>query len=152
MELNEEKKLELLEKEYFHLNTVVESFDSKSLTIKAWNVTLAGSLGGAGAFTKQYELLLFAAFASLLFWFIDTYWKNFQYANYRRLGHIEDYFSGNKSTIECFQIGRTWYQSYSNKSIQRFFRIMFWPHAVLPHGIMALMLLLTYIVLKAYNN
>lgn len=148
MQLDADKQLELLEKEYFHLNQVVESFDAKSLTIKAWNVTLAGSLGGAGAFTQQYELLLFAAIASLLFWFIDTYWKNFQYANYRRIGQIEAYLAGETESIDCFQIASTWYASYSTHARRRFYRIMFWPHVVLPHGVMSLGLLITYLLIK----
>ncbi|NTS76283.1 hypothetical protein HR060_05320 [Catenovulum sp. SM1970] len=150
MDLTAEQQLNLLEKEYFHLNQVVESFDAKSLTIKAWNVTLAGTLGGAGAFTKHYELLLFASLASLLFWYIDTYWKNFQYANYRRIKQIEEYMAGELPDITVFQMCHTWNQSYNNQPRSRFYRIMFWPHVVLPHGLTFLGMLLCYIVLSSH--
>ena len=33
-----------LQAEYFHLTSLIDSFDQKSLTIKAWSVTLAGIL------------------------------------------------------------------------------------------------------------
>ena len=144
MELSPEKQLELLEKEYFHLNHVVENFDAKSLTIKAWNVTLAGSLSGAGAFTQHYELLFFAACASVLFWFIDTYWKNLQFAHYQRIGEIEAYFAGRAEHTGCFKISESWSKSYRFKPHKRFYRIMFYPHVVLPHGVMSVALFGTF--------
>jgi hypothetical protein len=51
--MNESKvDMELLEKEYFHINSEIERFDSKSLTIKAWSVSLAGTIAGSSAFTE----------------------------------------------------------------------------------------------------
>lgn len=41
-----------MKEEYFHLNEIVEDFDQKALTIKAWSVTL--SMAGIGvAFTQK---------------------------------------------------------------------------------------------------
>jgi len=139
--------LQLLEKEYFHLQSVIEEFDSKSLTIKAWSVTLGAGVVSSGAFTENYILLLVSSVAALLFWIIETYWKAFQYANYHRIGQIEDYLSGKTYEIKVPQIGTAWSTSYHQGGRARFFRILFWPHVALPHGVMCLGCLLVYIIL-----
>lgn len=127
---------ELLEKEYFHLQTVIEQFDSKSLTIKAWSVTIAGAIAGSSAFAENKIILLFAAIVSLMFWLIDCSWKTFQYANYRRVAHIEEFMRGEKDNLENLQIARSWSTSFHEGGTKRFFRILFWQHVILPHGIM----------------
>lgn len=137
---------EQLENEYFHLYSVVENFDSKSLTIKAWSVTLCVGIAGSGAFTDHYDLLIYAAVASFLFWLIETYWKTFQYAHYRRLGQIEAYLSGDQPQIDCLQIGRSWYTSYKDGGGKRFLRIMFRLPVLLPHGNMAVGFALWYLL------
>jgi len=138
---------DLLEKEYFHLQRVVEEFDSKSLTIKAWSVTLGVSIATSKAFTDNMMLLLVAAIGALMFWFIEAYWKTFQYANYRRIGQIEDYFSGKREEIKTPQIGTSWGESYSEGGIERLLRIFFWPHVVLPHGVMCIGFVCAYFIL-----
>lgn len=137
----------LLEKEYFHLHSTIESFDAKSLTIKAWSVSLAGVVASSGAFFGKWQLLLFASAASLMFWLIDTSWKTFQYANYRRISEIEDFMHGRRKTIEPLQIARSWYVSYSGGGLKRYLKIMFWPHVVLPHGAMCVGLFVAYLIL-----
>lgn len=135
-----------LEKEYFHLQTVVEEFDSKSLTIKAWSVTLASAIAGSSAFTKENIILLFAALVSLMFWFIDGYWKTFQYANYKRIKEIEAFMRGEKNDLNNLQIGRSWGISYHEGGSRRLFKMLFWPHVVLPHGAMFLILSIIYLL------
>jgi hypothetical protein len=137
----------LLEKEYFHLHSTIESFDAKSLTIKAWSVSLAGVVASSGAFSGKWQLLLFAALVSLMFWLIDTAWKTFQYANYRRIAEIEDFMLGRRARVEPLQIARSWYISYRAGGLRRFLKIMFWGHVVLPHGAMCVGLLSAYFVI-----
>ena len=146
--LNQEQKIAFLEKEYFHLQTLVESFDAKSLTIKAWSVSLAVAVLSSGAFSKSIEVLLYAALASFLFWFIEAYWKAFQNANYQRIVEIEDYLSGKTDAIKTPQIGTSWFNGYSEGGRKQFYSILFWPHVVLPHGIMFIGFLTYYLVLK----
>lgn len=134
-----------LEKEYFHLQTVVEGFDSKSLTIKAWSVTLASAIAGSSAFTKENIILLFAALVSLMFWFIDGSWKTFQYANYKRIKDIEAFMRGEIKNLNNLQIGTSWGISYHKGGTRRLFKMLFWPHVVLPHGAMFLILILIYL-------
>lgn len=145
------KRNELLEKEYFHLYSVVENFDAKSLNIKAWSVTLAVGIAGAGAFTEHKSLLIFASIASFLFWLIDGYWKTFQISNYRRLHEIEEYYSGKIDNINCLQISSNWYKSYRTDVRKRLVIILFWPHIFLPHGAMTLGFGAWYLVWRIYT-
>ena len=140
----------LLEKEYFHLQTVIEQFDSKSLTIKAWSVSLAGAIAGSSAFTKNKTILLFAALVSLMFWLIDGSWKTFQYAYYKRAKQIEKYMRGESNEITNLQIATSWSASYHDGRIRRFIRILFWPHVILPHGAMFALLTLLYFAYKLF--
>lgn len=135
----------LIEKEYFHLQNVIESFDAKSLTIKAWSVTLATAIASSSAFKSDETLLLFASLASLMFWFIDGFWKTFQYANYRRSGLIEKFMRGEKKTINSLQIGTSWGISNRNGGNKRLLKILFWPHVLLPHAAMFILLLAIYV-------
>jgi len=139
---------ELLEKEYFHVQNVVEQFDAKSLTIKAWSVSLAAAIASSGALSKDFILLLYASLAALLFWLIDSYWKTFQFAYYKRIGQIEDYLSNKTSQIATPQIGTVWGESYHEGGRKRFFTIMLWPHVFLPHGVMCVGFLFAYLFLK----
>ena len=77
MELNDLDK-SVLEKEYFALHSELQRFDNKSLTIKAWSVTLAGAIAGADVFISYHGILLLAALVSLMFWFIDASWCELQ--------------------------------------------------------------------------
>ena len=128
---------DFLQQEYFHLQDTVESFDEKSLTIKAWSVTL--SMAGIGAaFTAKIELLLLlSAGASFLFWLIDTSWKTFQQANYHRLKIIEKYMNGKISNedFRCPDITGAWSVGWRKTS---FIKVMFWHHVLLPHALVVI--------------
>lgn len=137
---------DLLEKEYFHIQSVIEDYDAKSLTIKAWSVSLVGVIAGASAFTENKMVILFAALVSLMFWFIDGAWKTFQFANYRRSREIEKYMNGDIDHIDNLQIGTSWSASYRAGGLKRLFKIMFWLHVILPHGAMFILLTSVYFV------
>lgn len=142
--MTEEQKIAFLEKEYFHLQARVESFDAKSLTIKAWSVSLAMAVLSSGAFSKTYNVLLYAAMAALLFWLIEGYWKTFQSANYQRIAEIEGYLNGTITEIDCLQINASWSREYNKQGRTLFYRSLFWPHVMLPHGIMTLGFAISY--------
>ena len=139
---------ELLQKEYFHLQSAVGDFDGKSLTIKAWSVSLAGALAGAGAFWERPRLLLAAALASLMFWLVDTAWKVFQYAHYRRVRDIEAFMRGEREELAPLQVATSWSESFREGGTRRFFRILLWGHVFLPHGAMCLTLLIAWALAK----
>lgn len=129
---------EILKEEYFHLQKMVEEFDSKSLTIKAWSVTLSMAGIGAAYFQGKPIILVLAGISALLFWLVEGLWKTFQYAYYARIRRIENYFAGNKSNIQPLQISTSWSESWHEGGIRRLFRIMAWPHVFLPHGVVFL--------------
>ena len=137
-----------IEKEYFHLQKIVDDFDAKSLTIKAWSVSLSVTIAGSSALISKPQLLLFAAITSLMFWLIDTSWKVFQYANYRRINEIEEYIKERKDNIDALQIGTSWFNSYNKGGYRRFLKIMCWHHVFLPHGAMMILFLCSYLIMK----
>jgi len=143
MNSNEPNKV-LLEKEYFQLQKEIGNFDAKSLTIKAWSVSLAGAIAGTSAFTSNKKVILFAALISLMFWFIDGTWKTFQRANYPRIREIEKFMRGEIKEIHCLQISSSWKTSYKKDRIKQLLKKMFWPHVILPHGAMFIILVLFY--------
>ena len=99
--MNEEQLRNALQAEYLHLQKVIEDFDGRALTIKAWSVTFS-LVTIAGFFaTQKPAVLMVACFSALLFWYIEASWKTFQYAYYDRAWEIEEYFRGKKIGL-CF--------------------------------------------------
>ncbi|SNT38506.1 hypothetical protein SAMN05421640_3689 [Ekhidna lutea] len=137
----------LLESEYFHLQSEIENYDNKSLTIKAWSVSVAGFIAGSSAFTENKLVILFAALVSLMFWVIDASWKSFQYSHYIRIGKIESYMRGELKELANFQITKSWIKSHKKGGTFRFFKILFFLHVILPHGVMFVLLSALYFYL-----
>lgn len=146
--MNYQTNIDLLEKEYFHLQTQVEKFDEKSLTIKAWSVTLAASIAGSSSFSDNYILILFASITSIMFWIIDASWKNFQYSYYKRIWEIEKFMRDKDFQIDNLQIATNWSKSFRQGGTKRFIKILFWRHIVFPHGIMSALLMSLYLIIK----
>lgn len=138
---------DLLKEEYFCLQSMVEAFDEKSLTIKAWNVSLVAALAGTSAFTTEYEILLFAALTSAMFWLVDAAWKTFQQAHYARMKAIEAYFRDGDTPIDNLQIASSWSESYKQAKLATLIKVMIWHHVFLPHGLLSLALVCGYIYL-----
>jgi len=88
-----------LEAEYFHLTNLIDSFDQKSLTIKAWSVTLAGILAGSGAFFDRPGMLWVGVFGSLMFWLVEGHWKALTH-----LLNLRDQDLGTEKTQELAQV------------------------------------------------
>lgn len=124
---------DLLAQEYLHLQSVIEDFDAKALTIKAWSVTFSLAAIGAAYSVKTPALLTVASFSALLFWLLEGYWKTFQYAHYQRSGEIEKHFCGKAALSAPMQIGTSWYEKWKAGGNKRLVRVMFWPHVALPH-------------------
>ncbi|MCI5127469.1 MAG: hypothetical protein D3905_02455 [Candidatus Electrothrix sp. AS4_5] len=124
---------ELIAQEYIHLQGVIESFDSKALTIKAWSITFSLTSIAAAYTSKNANILLIASFSALLFWLLEGSWKTFQYAYYKRTGQIEEYFREERKELKPMQITVSWYENWKKEGIKRLLRIMCWPHVALPH-------------------
>jgi hypothetical protein len=123
----------LLAQEYLHLQGVIEGFDAKALTIKAWSVTFSLAALGAAYAAKAPAIFAVASFSALLFWLLEGYWKTFQYAYYQRNGELEKHFEGTATLSSPMQIGSVWYKKWKAGGNKRLFRIMLWPHVALPH-------------------
>jgi len=135
--MNEQIKIDLLREEYFHLQKVVEDFDSKAISIKAWSIT--GSLAAMVAgFVKEDtvrpELFLIASIASLFFWIVEGHWKTFQLAYYGRIEEIETWFRKGDMEIANLQIDMSWSARWKIER-NKLFQILRWPHVALPHAI-----------------
>lgn len=111
--MSDDQLRETLQAEYFYLQGVIEEFDSRALTIKAWSISF--SLAAiAGAFASQAYLVFLVAFVSaLLFWFLEATWKSFQLGYYQRAEAIERHFQGEAAPIAPLQIGATWFRHWS---------------------------------------
>lgn len=128
------ERCKLLAAEYIHIQEVIERFDERALTIKAWSVT--ASMAGLGAaFTANIpEVLLLSAVSSLVFWFIEARWKTFQYAYYPRSEAIESFFRGETDDLFPMQIGESWFTEWKKRRSLRLLRAICWQHVALPHS------------------
>jgi hypothetical protein len=133
----------LLRDEYLQLQKTVEDFDGRSLTIKAWSVTL--STTGIGLAYQQQNpwLLLAAAIAALAFWMIDWVWKLHQQAFYPRIRQIEAWFASawtGTPPPPPFQIARSWNDSTESSEgwWKRRAIAVWYPGVFLPHLVVAL--------------
>jgi hypothetical protein len=73
-------------------------------------------------------------------------WKTSQYAFYRRLSVLEDFFAGKGEPLAPFQIGRSWYERWSKLGVRRMFRILLWPRVALPHAAVAALGIVLYVL------
>ena len=122
-----------LQVEYYHLQKTIEDFDGKAMTIKAWSVTFSLSVL-VGAFVSQASaVLLIAAAASVLFWFLETMWKVFQLGFYERAEQIEAHFRGESKLNSPNQIGAAWMEKWNRTPWSEVCRMALWPHVALPH-------------------
>ncbi len=135
----------LLKDEYFHLQRVVEEFDARTLTIKAWSVTLITTGLGAAHLQQRPGLYLVASTAALLFWLIEAMWKTFQYAYYPRIWAIENHLAGKQAEIVPLQVATAWSAAWHAGGKKQFLRQLFWPHVMLPHTVAAALGVLLYL-------
>jgi hypothetical protein len=131
--MTEIENRDLLKAEYLHLQGVIEAFDGRALTIKAWSITFSLTSIGAAYAANAWPILIVAALSSLMFWTIEGFWKTFQYAHYDRAGKLEKYFAGEGDEPVPMQIAASWYVQWKKGGIRRLVRIMMWPHVALPH-------------------
>jgi hypothetical protein len=117
------EKINLVKDEYFHLQKVIEDFDARTLTIKAWSVTFSlVVLGGAFA-SHAAPVLLVGSFSACLFWILEGYWKSFQLAYYARAEEIESYFARGVDDIVPMQITKSWYVAFRGEDKRHLLRL-----------------------------
>ena len=147
--MNDEQLRAALQAEYLHLQKVIEDFDGRALTIKAWSITFS-LVALVGAFASHASpVFLVSSISALLFWFIEGSWKTFQYAYYDRSGDIEKYFRGEKKISAPFQIGTSWFRRWQSGGVARLKKILLWPHVALPHVIVAVLGVVLFLLATA---
>lgn len=112
--------LSFLKDEYILLQNQYEDFDKRSLTIKGWiaSGSVAALSISLGQNIKTPELVpVFVIIISLVFWYLETKWKMFQYALSYRIRIIEAHFRNDPDVIvkspAPFQIYHSWFESYA---------------------------------------
>jgi hypothetical protein len=145
--MDERDRIDHLSKEYMRLQQVVEDFDSKALTIKAWSVTLSAA-GIVTAFSQsKATILLIAAGSSIVFWLVEALWKQNQQAYYPRIKEIERAFTSGDFSVAPYQIASSWSQAWTlgRRSRMTIF-ILCWPHVFLPHIVVAIAALVLFLL------
>jgi hypothetical protein len=138
--------IDIYRAEYLHLQSTIEGFDNKALTIKAWSITFSLTACGVAFASHAKVTFLIASIASLIFWLLEASWKTFQYAHYERITEIEDYIDNKIHTLVPLQITRSWHTSFRKGGIKRLFKIMFWYHVYLPHLLISMIAFLLFVL------
>jgi hypothetical protein len=135
--MNDDQRNDLLKGEYIQLHRAIEEFDGRPLTIKAWSVSFSLAALVGAFISHSPAILLVSSLSACLFWFIECTWKTFQYAFYARMNEIENFYAGKAEQPAPFQIGRSWYDRWSQLGRVKMCRMLCWPHVALPHAVVA---------------
>lgn len=126
--LDEATQLQYLRDEYLFLQAQYEDYDKRSLTIKGW-VGAGAAAALAVAFSGKsysYFVPLMVAVIVITVWYIEAYWKLFQYALADRIRVIEAHFRGDPDILiknpAPFQIYSWWFKGYSDEPIYEYER------------------------------
>ena len=136
-----------LKDEYILLQQLYENIDNRCLNIKGWGITLVSIVIAAGI--KISDTILFLGLViSIVFWYIEAFWRSGHYFLGIRIEQIEKAFLDNDFKSKTpFQIYSTWNITYKNdgsKAMEYFFR----PSTYLPHLVMFLICLIIFVALR----
>lgn len=136
------QRADLLKDEYIMLQQFYEDIDSKGLTIKNWAITVGLAVIGAGL-VQNNDLILWAGLAaSLMFWYLEAYWRGLSYFFSARIQDIERVFqAGTMDTEAPLQVYSTWDAAYQKAGDQTL-RYMFKRITVLPHVAIAILIVI----------
>lgn len=117
--MSPEQRNKLLREEYFFIQQQYQGFDDKTLTIKGWISTgaIAGLALAFGRDTQHAKWIpWFIIVICGVFWYLEAYWKLFQYAFRDRIRIIEAHFRDDQSIIfhnpDPLQVYEWWFLSY----------------------------------------
>src|SRR5262245_35855477 len=113
-----EKRDELLVKEYWELQAIVDKFSERALTVKGWSVTFSAATIAVAYTQHEPWLLIVAAVSAAAFWLTEAAWKAWQLAFFPRIDAIEDHFAGRGETAPL-QASTSWKVSYCDWWIVR---------------------------------
>ncbi len=115
MRLNDHASL--LKDEYLLLQNFYEDVDKRCLVIKGWNITLAAAIIAVvySGFSAKIPgiLFIFGALASLIFWYVEAYWRGLHFFLRIRIKQIEKAFKeDNYDSVVPLQLFTVWVESY----------------------------------------
>jgi hypothetical protein len=139
--MTDKDKINLLKDEYLLLQKAYEDLDVRLMTIKGWGATVAITAIGLGFYQNPY-LWLFAAGASIVFWYLEATWKVYQYNYGPRIQTLENAFRWKHfNEIAPFQIAKSWWEADERRRERRrqlpFLDTMFKPSVSFPHVVTA---------------
>ena len=131
--MNPDTRAELLKDEYVLLQTAYEDMDGKGLTIKNWAITVALAIVGTSYLNDNKNLLWLALAASLMFWYLEAYWRGLSHFFAVRIQEIEKAIQAGTWEQELpLQVYSSWDKEF-NKTHDQTFRYMFKRASLLPH-------------------
>jgi hypothetical protein len=140
------KLADLLKDEYIMLQTLYEDMDSKGLTIKNWAITVALAIIGTSVLKGEKNLLWLAFAASLVFWYLEAYWRGLSHFFAVRIQNIEAAIQNGTWEKELpLQVYSTWSKEYEKNKDQTF-RYMFKRASFLPHALIPIFILVIYFI------
>jgi hypothetical protein len=144
--MDKNKRAELLKDEYVMLQQFYEDIDGKGLTIKNWAVTVALAAIGAGILYKSSLILAIAFGASLVFWYLEAYWRGLSHFFVVRINEIEAIFNDGKLDKALpLQVYSKWTEEYDKRGEQTL-RYMGKKAVLIPHVIIAGLSLVIWIL------
>lgn len=140
------KLAELLKDEYVMLQTAYEDMDGKGLTIKNWAITVALAIIGTSYLNHNKDLLWLALAASLVFWYLEAYWRGLSHFFAVRIKEIEKAFQNGTWEKELpLQVYSSWSKEYEKVHDQTF-RYMFKRASLLPHVLIPIFIAALYLL------
>ena len=141
------KVADFLKDEYILLQTLYGDMDAKGLTIKNWTITVALTIVGASFLLGNKHLLWLAACASIVFWYLEAYWRGLSHFFAVRIQEIEAAIrNGSLESEVPLQVYSSWTKEYAKKKDQTI-RYMFKRASFLPHAVIPLFLVVLYFML-----
>lgn len=140
------KIADLLKDEYIMLQQMYEDMDGKGLTIKNWAITVALAIIGTSILNNNKNLLWLAFAASLVFWYLEAYWRGLSHFFAIRIQNIEAAIQNGTWEKELpLQVYSTWSREYE-KTKDQTFRYMFKRASLLPHVLIPIFILLIFFI------
>jgi hypothetical protein len=145
--MGEDKRADLLKDEYIMLQTQYSDMDAKGLTIKNWAITVSLAIVGASFVYHNKNLLWLGVAASLIFWYLEGYWRGLAHFFVARIQRIEAVLQGDDWKWEKpLQVYTAWDAEYKRVGDQTL-RAMFKRASLLPHVFIPVFILVLYFLM-----
>jgi hypothetical protein len=146
--MNQNDHASILKDEYISLQQSLEVADKKCLDIKGWNITLAAVLITAGFTEFKFSDILFivGALASLVFWYMEAFYRGLTHFTSHRIKRIEEVFqNGDYNSEPPLQLYSSWEKLFKEQGPQtkKYFRK---DHVYLPHLFISIICLILFVV------